>query len=45
MDAGSRWQLTEEKKESLILALSKNLQLMRVKIGVSQEELSKIIGI
>ncbi len=45
MEAESRWLVTEERKQKLITTLSDNLQLMRVKLGVSQEELSRIIGI
>ena len=45
MDAQSRWPLTEGMRAELIEKISANLQLLRVKMGISQEELAKIIGI
>ena len=45
MTAQLRWPLTEKLRAGLIAKLTENLQLLRVKIGISQEELAKIIGL
>ena len=45
MSAELRWPMTEKMRSDLIARLTDNLQLLRVKIGMSQEELSKVIGI
>lgn len=41
----SRWVLTEEEQDSYIVALSEELAVLRVKAGISQGELSNIIGV
>lgn len=38
-------RLTEEDKDKLIELLANNLPVLRAKIGVSQEEVSNIIGV
>lgn len=44
MEKNNEWMLTEEEKEKLISALTPQLVLLRTKAGVSQEELSGLIG-
>lgn len=41
----SRWVLTEEEREIYINALKEELAVLRVKAGISQGELSNIIGV
>ena len=41
----SRWVLTEEERNKYIDALNDNLAVLRVKAGISQIELSNVIGI
>lgn len=45
MNASSRWPLTSTEKKKLIQTLTENLPLLRAKLDISQDEISKIIGI
>ena len=41
----SRWELNESGKEMFIAALTPELELLRVKAGISQGELANLIGV
>ena len=45
MNASSRWPLSNIEQQKLIQTLTTNLPLLRAKLDISQEEISKIIGI
>lgn len=45
MPALNKWVLTDEDKDKFITALTENLPALRAKVGVSQGELSHLIGI
>lgn len=45
MENKDRWTITEEEKEQLINILTDELSALRAKAGISQEEISKLIGI
>lgn len=41
----SRWILAEEERDKYINALTENLAMLRVKVGISQIELCNVIGV
>ena len=45
MNASSRWPITSIEQEKLINNLIANLPLLRAKLGISQEEIARIIGV
>lgn len=45
MASSNKWILTDEDKERFIEALTDNLPALRAKVGVSQGDLSRLIGI
>ena len=45
LNASSRWPLTNIEQEKLIHNLTINMPLLRAKLDISQDEISKIIGV
>lgn len=45
METGSKWLLTDEEKDRFISALTPNLNVLRTKAEISQEELANLIGV
>ena len=45
MSKSTQWDLTKNQQDSLIEALSQDLVLLRAKLGISQAELSRLIGV
>ena len=45
MENKETWMITEEEKEQLINVLTDELSALRAKADISQEEISKLIGI
>jgi len=45
MYKNEKWRVTKEQQKELIENLTKELASLRVKVGISQDELSKVIGI
>jgi len=45
MDIKSKWKITDKEKEKYIDALTEELPILRVKVGVPQDELARLIGI
>lgn len=45
METGSKWLLTDKEKDRFISALTPNLNVLRTKTEISQEELANLIGV
>ncbi len=45
MSKSNKWDLSQSQQDSLIEALSQELVLFRAKLGISQAEISKVIGV
>ncbi len=45
MNASLRWPLTKTEQEKLVQTLTKNLPLLRAKMDISQDEISRLMGI
>ncbi len=45
MSKSTQWDLSKQQQDNLIEALSQDLILLRAKLGISQAELSKLIGV
>ena len=45
MNASSRWPLSKSEQEKLVRNLTDNLSMLRAKLDISQDEISKIVGI
>ncbi len=45
MNASSRWPLSKSEQEKLVRNLTANLSTLRAKLDISQDEISKIVGI
>lgn len=45
MENIEKWSIEEEEKQKMISTLTRELQILRIKAGISQEDLSALVGI